>query len=76
MGARELPGDGVVDIPRVLDALAAQGADPVFAFEVFSREMAARGAEEMARWVHDSGGSSLQLMSIEPPSSINDAPVR
>jgi sugar phosphate isomerase/epimerase len=54
MGARELPGDGVVDIPGLMDALAAQDADPYFAFEVFSSEMQARGADEMARWVYAS----------------------
>jgi sugar phosphate isomerase/epimerase len=52
--ARELPGEGTVDIARLLDALAAQGADPYFAFEMFSDELQALGADEMARRVRAS----------------------
>ncbi len=56
MTARELPGDGVVDIAGVLDALAANGAEPKFAFEVFSNELRGLGPEEMARRVRASVG--------------------
>jgi sugar phosphate isomerase/epimerase len=48
MRARPLPGDGVVDIPALLDAIAATGADPFFALEVFSADLLAGGAESMA----------------------------
>jgi sugar phosphate isomerase/epimerase len=59
MTARELPGDGVVDIPGVLDTLAANGAEPKFAFEVFSDDLRALGPEEMARRVRASVGRSF-----------------
>ncbi len=48
MGNRRLPGEGVVDIARLLETLDAIGADPWFAYEVFNHEMAARGPEAMA----------------------------
>jgi sugar phosphate isomerase/epimerase len=49
LGNRRLPGEGAVDIPRLLATLDAIGAEPWFAFEVFNRELAARGPEAMAR---------------------------
>lgn len=49
--ARLLPGDGVVDIVGALRAIAETGAKPLFAPEVFSRELFALGANEMARRV-------------------------
>ena len=49
MGNRRLPGEGDVDIARLLRTLDAIGADPWFAYEVFNQGLAARGAETMAR---------------------------
>lgn len=49
MGNRRLPGEGDVDIARLLDTLEAIGADPWFAYEVFNQGLAAGGAETMAR---------------------------
>ena len=49
MGNRRLPGEGTVDIARLLRTLDAIGADPWFAYEVFNQGLAARGAETMAR---------------------------
>jgi len=46
---RRLPGDGDVDIPRLLAALDGIGAEPWFAYEVFSHTFAAEGADAMAR---------------------------
>jgi sugar phosphate isomerase/epimerase len=48
MGNRRLPGDGVVDIARLLQTLDAIGADPWFAYEVFNQELASAGPESMA----------------------------
>jgi sugar phosphate isomerase/epimerase len=50
---RPLPGDGVVDIPGILEALSDIGADPYFAAEVFSASMAANGAEFMATRIRE-----------------------
>jgi sugar phosphate isomerase/epimerase len=50
---RPLPGDGVVDIPGILEALSDIGADPFFAAEVFNAGMAARGPESMAARVRE-----------------------
>jgi sugar phosphate isomerase/epimerase len=49
LGNRCLPGDGVVDIARLLGTLDAIGADPWFAYEVFNRDLAAGGPEAMAQ---------------------------
>ena len=49
LSARRLPGEGAVDIPRLLAALEATGANPWFAYEVFSRELVATGPEAAAR---------------------------
>jgi sugar phosphate isomerase/epimerase len=49
MGNRRLPGEGTVDIARLLRTLDAIGAEPWFAYEVFNQGMAAGGAETMAR---------------------------
>jgi sugar phosphate isomerase/epimerase len=49
LGNRRLPGDGVVDIARLLQTLDAIGADPWFAYEVFNQDLAAGGPETMAR---------------------------
>jgi sugar phosphate isomerase/epimerase len=46
--ARLLPGEGVVDIDAAVGALAAIGAEPFVAFEVFNRELASQGADVMA----------------------------
>ena len=48
LGNRRLPGEGVVDIARLLATLDAIGAEPWFAYEVFNRELAADGPEPMA----------------------------
>ena len=49
MTDRRLPGEGVVDLPALLAALDAIGADPVLAPEVFSAANAADGPAEAAR---------------------------
>jgi sugar phosphate isomerase/epimerase len=49
LSARPLAGEGVVDIPAVLETLVAIGADPYFAFETFNTELARSGPEAMAR---------------------------
>jgi sugar phosphate isomerase/epimerase len=49
LGNRRLPGDGEVDITRLLETLDAIRAEPWFAYEVFNRGLAARGPEAMAR---------------------------
>lgn len=49
--ARLLPGEGDVDIPAVLDVLAAAGAAPIVAAEVYSAPLAELGPAEMARRV-------------------------
>jgi sugar phosphate isomerase/epimerase len=51
MRARPLPGDGIVDIDRLLDALAEIGAEPYVAFEPFNTELARTGADVMAAQV-------------------------
>jgi sugar phosphate isomerase/epimerase len=48
MTGRRLPGDGDVDIPRLLATLDRIGADPWFAYEVFSHDLAADGPAAMA----------------------------
>jgi sugar phosphate isomerase/epimerase len=49
LGNRRLPGEGAVDIERLLATLDRIGADPWFAFEVFNQEFASHGPETMAR---------------------------
>ena len=49
LSARPLPGDGVVDIPAVLEALVTIDADPFFAYEQFNTELARSGPDVMAR---------------------------
>ncbi|WP_026311160.1 sugar phosphate isomerase/epimerase family protein [Parafrankia elaeagni] len=49
---RLLPGEGDIDIPAVLDVLAAAGATPVIAAEVYSAPLAELGPAEMARRVY------------------------
>lgn len=56
MSARALPGEGVADIDGLLTALDDMGADPFFALEVFNSELAASGAENMARRLRRSVG--------------------
>jgi sugar phosphate isomerase/epimerase len=46
---RRLPGNGVVDIARLLGTLEGIGADPWFAYEVFNHDLAAGGPEAMAQ---------------------------
>jgi len=47
--ARLLPGEGVAEIPRLLDVLDEMGASPVIATEVFSSSLAALEPAENAR---------------------------
>jgi sugar phosphate isomerase/epimerase len=48
MGNRRLPGDGDVDIARLLATLDRIGADPWFAYEVFNQAFTAEGSDAMA----------------------------
>jgi sugar phosphate isomerase/epimerase len=47
--ARALPGEGVVDIDRIVATLAASGAEPYVAYEVFNLELAKQGPDVMAQ---------------------------
>jgi sugar phosphate isomerase/epimerase len=58
-GHRLLPGDGVIDIARLLDELAQMGAAPVVAAEVFSRALTELGPNVMAQQVFDATSSVL-----------------
>ncbi|MDG2303206.1 MAG: sugar phosphate isomerase/epimerase [Candidatus Binatia bacterium] len=51
--ARRLPGDGVVNIVGALEIIREIGAKPIMAPEVFSQDLFALGADEMARQVAD-----------------------
>jgi sugar phosphate isomerase/epimerase len=57
LSARVLPGEGVVDARALFDVLSKIGADPFFAFEVFSADLAAAGPEAMARTVRQTAAS-------------------
>jgi sugar phosphate isomerase/epimerase len=46
---RRVPGDGDVDIRRLLRTLDDIGAEPWFAYEVFNQELAAGGPDAMAQ---------------------------
>jgi sugar phosphate isomerase/epimerase len=45
---RPLPGDGVIDIDRMVKAVEATGAEPFLAFQVCNPALAAEGADVMA----------------------------
>jgi sugar phosphate isomerase/epimerase len=60
MTARLLPGEGVVDFARLLDALDAIGADPFVATETFNPSFVARvGPEAAAIAIRDAARSVL-----------------
>lgn len=59
MGARLLPGDGIVDHGSLWEALDAIGASPVIAAEVMSSSLVARGPAAMADAVHRAARSVL-----------------
>jgi sugar phosphate isomerase/epimerase len=46
--SRPVPGDGVIDIPPLMEALRATGARPVIAYQVCNPELAGTGAAAMA----------------------------
>jgi sugar phosphate isomerase/epimerase len=48
MSSRPIPGDGVVDVRTLLDALIATGADPYVAYQVCNPTLAAEGSATMA----------------------------
>jgi 4-hydroxyphenylpyruvate dioxygenase len=50
---RPLPGEGVVNIPGILEALSDIGANPFFAAEIFNAGMALRGPEAMAARIRE-----------------------
>lgn len=52
MRSRPLPGEGAVDIAGLLAVLREMGASPIVAPEVFNRELAREGADEMARRIY------------------------
>jgi sugar phosphate isomerase/epimerase len=54
LNGRLLPGGGVVDFARLGASLEQIGATPYYAAEVYSHELASRGAPEMARLVKES----------------------
>lgn len=60
MTARLLPGEGAVDFPPLMADLAAIGADPIWAPEVFSNELSAKGPQPMAEAVREATLSVLQ----------------
>jgi sugar phosphate isomerase/epimerase len=45
---RPVPGEGAIDIPPLMDALRATGADPVIAYQVCNPDLAETGAAAMA----------------------------
>lgn len=61
--ARQLPGEGVIDIDTILDVLDAVGATPQLAVEVFSTPLAERGPEAAAVAQFDSTDAILQRRS-------------
>jgi sugar phosphate isomerase/epimerase len=54
-GDRVLPGDGVIDLPAILSALAAGGYDGWFDLEVFSDNGSFEAAYEDSLWDADPG---------------------
>jgi sugar phosphate isomerase/epimerase len=48
MSSRPVPGDGVVDVAGLLDALVATGADPYVAYQVCNPTLAGEGSDTMA----------------------------
>ena len=48
MSSRPIPGDGVVDVAGLLEALVATGADPYVAYQVCNPTLAAEGSAVMA----------------------------
>ncbi|KPM54479.1 xylose isomerase [Frankia sp. R43] len=58
--ARLLPGVGDIDIDAVLDVLAARGATPIIATEVYSASLAALGPAEMARRAFTATSAALR----------------
>jgi sugar phosphate isomerase/epimerase len=48
MSSRPIPGDGVVDVRTLLDALIATGADPYVAYQVCNPTLAGEGSATMA----------------------------
>lgn len=60
MTARLLPGQGAVNIPELLGSLKAIGAEPLWAPEVFSQELAARGHKAMVAEIYQ---SSLDVLA-------------
>lgn len=59
LSARPVPGDGVVDIAALLEALEASGAEPYFACEVFNDRLRSRGADAMAECLHAAASGVL-----------------
>ena len=60
MTARLLPGEGAVDFPPLMADLAAIGADPLWAPEVFSNELSAKGPHPMAEAIREATLAVLQ----------------
>ena len=60
MTARLLPGEGAVDFPPLLADLAAIGADPLWAPEVFSNKLTAKGPQPMAEAMREATLAVLQ----------------
>jgi sugar phosphate isomerase/epimerase len=58
--ARLLPGEGAIDLRRVLEAIRHTGADPVFAPEVFSSELLDLGPHAMAVAVFEATKRALR----------------
>jgi sugar phosphate isomerase/epimerase len=48
LSSRPVPGDGVVDVAGMLDALQSTGADPLVVYQVCNPALAATGGEAMA----------------------------
>lgn len=51
LAQRQLPGEGAVDIPRLLTTFDAIGAEPWFAYEVFNADLARQGPDATANRV-------------------------
>lgn len=68
MTARLLPGQGVADIPRLLDVLDEMGASPLIVSEVFSSSLAALEPAENARRQH----AAIQAVLAQRQSAVEN----
>lgn len=73
MTARLLPGEGVVDIPRLLDVLDEMKASPVVVCEVFSSVLSAAEPHDNARRQYAAAQAVLARSPRSPSSAVGHA---